>query len=148
MQGEYEKAIESYEKSLLEDKLPAVEEQLREVKREKQKKEELAYIDPEMSLKHRERGNEFFNKGEFAEALKQYEEAKRRNPNDAIIYNNAAMCFIKIMKFNEALKEVTRALEINPSFIKAMIRKASIHNSLKEYHKALDMYKKVLELEP
>lgn len=101
-----------------------------------------------MSLQHKEKGNEYFNKGEYAEALKQYEEAKRRNPKDAVLYNNSAICLIRMMKFNEALKEVNKALELNPTFVKAMVRKASIHNSLKEYHKALDLYKKVLELEP
>lgn len=64
----------------------------------------MAYINPEISAQHREQGNALFNKGEFGKALEEYEEARKRNPNDAKIYNNTAMCFIKMMKFNEALK--------------------------------------------
>lgn len=148
LQGKWDESIDAYNSSLLEDRVAAVEDQLREVKREKKKADELAYINPEIADKHRELGNDFFNKGDFGKAMSEYEEARRRNPKDARIYNNMAMCFIKMMKFNEALKEVEKALELDPKFVKAMLRKAVIHNFLKEYHKAIDTYKSVLEIEP
>jgi len=148
LQGKLDESIDAYNSSLLEDRVAAVEDQLREVKREKKKADELAYINPEIANNHRETGNDFFNNGDFGKAMSEYEEAKRRNPNDPRIYNNIAMCFIKMLKFNEALKEVEKALDFDPKFVKAMLRKAIIHNFLKEYHKAIDTYKTVLEIEP
>lgn len=148
LQNQLAESVKWYESSLLEDRVPAVEEGLREVKRAIKKAEELAYIDPALSEKHREAGNDFFQKGDFGKAIQEYEEAKKRNPSDPKVYNNIASCFTKIMKYNEAMKEVERALELDPKFIKAMIRKGNLHNMLKEHHKALDVFNKVLALEP
>ena len=148
LQHNYKEAIKFYEDSLLEDRVPATEEYVREAKRAIKKEEEQAYLDPSLSEKHREMGNELFTKGDFGAAITEYEEAKKRNPKDPKVYNNIAMCFIKIMKFNEAMKEVEKAIELDPKFIKAILRKAAIHNFLKEHHKALDAYNKVLQLEP
>jgi len=148
LKGEIETAIEIYKNSLMEDRSPAVEEHLREAKSALEKKEKLAYINPELSEKHREAGNDLFKKGDFGNAIKEYEEAKKRNPTDARVYNNIAICFVKIMKPNEAMKEVEKALEIDPKFIKAMLRKGMIHNLVKEHHKAMETFRKVLDLEP
>lgn len=41
-----------------------------------------------------------------------------------------------------------RCISMDPTFIKGWSRKASIHSFLKEFHKALDAYNKILELEP
>jgi stress-induced-phosphoprotein 1 len=148
LQNKLADAQKWYESSLMEDRVPAVEEGLREVKRAMKKAEEQSYLDPVLSEKHREAGNEFFQKGDFGKAIQEYEEAKKRNPTDPKVYNNIASCFSKIMKYNEAMKEVERALELDPKFIKAMIRKGNLHNMLKEHHKALDAFNKVLALEP
>jgi stress-induced-phosphoprotein 1 len=148
LQGSYKEAIKEYENSLMEDKAAIFEDYLREAKRALKKQEEIAYIDPVQSEKHRENGNTYFSKGEFGKAISEYEEAKKRNPVDAKVYNNIAMCFIKIMKYNEALKEVEKAIEIEPKFVKAYLRKGVIHNLLKEHHKALDAYNQILKFEP
>lgn len=46
-------AIKFYEESLLENKVGRVSAKIRELKREKKKKEELEYINPELADKHR-----------------------------------------------------------------------------------------------
>lgn len=60
-------------------------------------KEEREYRDVEKSEHHWNLGNELYKEGKFAEAIKEYEEAKRRNPDDPKIYNNLSAAFIKIM---------------------------------------------------
>ena len=39
------------------------------------KKDEEAYIDPAISAQEKEKGNEFFKKGDFGTAVKHYSEA-------------------------------------------------------------------------
>ena len=39
-----------------------------------------------------------------------------------------AACFIKIMKYNDALKFVEKTLELDPDNIKAKLRKAMVYN--------------------
>jgi len=148
LKGELDKAIEMYSDSLLEDKNPRVESALKELKRDKKKQEELAYLNPEIADQHREKGNDLYTKNEFALAVNEYEEAVRRNPNDKRIYNNLAACFMKMLKFNEALKNVEKALSFDQGFVKAWLRKAQIHIFTKEYHKAVECYEKVLKIEP
>ena len=128
--------------------MASVERDLKEAKSLKKKREALAYINPELSEEHRQKGNAFFKQGEFAKAIGEYEEAVRRNPKDAKIFNNKALCFIKMLKFNQASKEVDKALELDPDFLKARIQRARIYGLCKEYHKALEEYQKILKIDP
>lgn len=41
-----------------------------------------------------------------------------------------------------------KVLELEPKNIKALIKKAQIHSFFKEFHKAIEVYQKVLEIEP
>lgn len=148
LKDDLESAIKAYEDAQLEDHDDNAERELKELRKLKKDRDAQAYVDPAKADEHREKGNELFKKGEWGKALAEYEEAAKRNPNDAKIYNNRASCFIKIMNYSQAMVEVEKALKIDPKFVKAMIRKATIHSFQKEYHKALDLYRQVLVLEP
>ncbi len=148
LQDKYVESIHQYELSLLEDNQPKIRTALRDLKREKIKKEKLAYIHPEKADEHREKGNGFFKQGNFSKAIEEYEEAIKRNPKDPKIYNNLASCFIKVMRYNDAMKQVEKVLELDPENIKALIRKGTIQDLGKEYHKAIKTFKYVLEKDP
>merc|ERR1719444_504224 len=77
--------------------------------------------------KAKERGNDFFRKKQFAESVKEYEEACKRAPKNPQIRNNLSAALCKIMDFNGAKREIEVAM--------------------KEYHKAMESYKKGLELD-
>lgn len=40
-------------------------------------------------------------------------------------------------KFNDTIKECTKALELNPSYIKALFRRAEAHEKLEHYEEAI-----------
>lgn len=145
---EYDKAIAAYEKSLVEFIDPKINRALKDVQRIKKKKEEEAYIDPEISKKVRAEGNELFLQGNFPESVSKYTEAIKRNPKDAAPYSNRAAAYMKLGEFPMAMKDCDRCLEIDPNFVKAYIRKGNIHFFMKEYHKCLSVYEKGLELAP
>ena len=119
LQDNIDEAVQTYEKSLLENYQPKISAKVKELKREQIKRQEQAYINPELSEQHRNKGNEHFKNSSFAEAIKEYEEAVKRNPNDVRPHNNLASCFIKLMRYDAALTEVEKCLNIDENNIKA-----------------------------
>lgn len=145
---EYDRAVEAYEKSLVESSDSKILRALREAERIRKKKQEEAYINPELSEKERKEGNDLFLAGKFPESIAKYTEAIKRNPKDAAPYSNRAAAYMKLGEFPMAMKDCDRCLEINPSFVKAYIRKGNIHFFMKEYHKCLTVFEKGLKLAP
>ncbi|KAI8451063.1 hypothetical protein BY996DRAFT_6416756 [Phakopsora pachyrhizi] len=91
---------------------------------EEAEEERKAYINPELSDKSREEGNTCFKNGDFATAVKHYTESVKRNPSDPRAYTNRAASNSKLPALPEALKDTDSAIEVNPNFTKAYIRKA------------------------
>lgn len=52
------------------------------------------------------------------------------------------------MDFPNALKSADRALEIDPSFTKALVKKGNAHFGMKEYKKAIETFEAGLKAEP
>lgn len=123
----------------------------------------------------RERGNFWFLKGDLDMAKSSYESGeifiedivKELSENqiseteakvdsfktDAInchvrINNNLAACCIKLEKFNEAREKLEKVLKIEPTNIKALLRKATIQSMSNVSREAIETLKKVLSIDP
>merc|ERR1712232_1323936 len=120
---------------------------LKSLELEKKKKDTLDYQDADKAEEAKQRGNNFFREKKFPEAIAEYEDAVKRAPKDAAIRNNLSAALTKIMDFNGAKTQVEKALELDPKYTKAWARKGDIEYAFKEYHKALESYKKGLELD-
>jgi len=146
--GNYPDAIKSLESSLVENYSKDTERLVRQYHQEHKKLSEQAYINPEMGLEAKERGNEFFRAGDFPSAIREYEEACKRDPTNAAYRNNLAAALSKLGDFNSAKEACVKALELDPMYVKAWAKKGDIEFFMKEYHRAMDSYKKGLEVEP
>jgi len=146
--NELENAIEYYNKSLIEEQNRVTYDALKKAERELEEKKLKDYINPELSDKARNEGNEFFKKGNYPEAVKSYGEAIKRNPGDKVPYTNRATAYIKLGAIPDAIRDCDKAIELDNKYVKAYIKKAHAHNLARDHLKALETYQKALDLDP
>lgn len=142
--GDYQTAIDLYQRSLLENNDSKVKDEMKKVEKSKKELELKQYINPEISEQHRLKGNELYGQGKYPDAIKEYDEAIRRNPGDAKLYANRGTALMKLMEYPTALKDIDQCLELDPTYVKAYSKKGVIHHFLKEYHKAIQAFEKGL----
>ncbi|GAA0138313.1 hypothetical protein LIER_00081 [Lithospermum erythrorhizon] len=100
-------------------------------------------------------GNTLFKEGQYDEALLKYELALQvvqdltsSNELRAICHANRGACFSKLENYKESINECTKALELNPSYTKALIRRGEAHEKLGNYEDSITDMTKILELDP
>jgi stress-induced-phosphoprotein 1 len=146
--GEFKSARTYYEKSLSEHRTPEVKTMLSDVEKVIKEEERRAFIDPEKAEEEKEKGNEFFKKGDFSSAVKHYTEAINRNPDDPKLYSNRAACYTKLAAFDLGLKDCDTCTKLDDKFIKGWIRKGKILQVMQTPSKAVAAYQKALEIDP
>jgi len=146
--GDMCKAISKLKDAQLENHDKATQRLLKNWELEKKKADTQAYQDPQKAEEAKQRGNEHFRAKQWPEAVKEYEEAVKRAPKNAPIRNNLAAALCKIMDFNGAKQQIEIALDLDPKYVKAWARKGDIEVVMKENHKAMESYRKGLQIEP
>ncbi|KAL0489184.1 Hsp70-Hsp90 organizing protein [Acrasis kona] len=144
---DYANAVKSYADSLTEEKSREVIKKKQQAEQLLSKQREEEYKSPEKAEEARLRGNELFKQQKFPEAMKEYNEAIKRDATKANLYFNRCSCYLKLGEPNYALKDAEKCLEIDPKYVKAYARKAQCHTMRKEYHKSIDCYNTGLELD-
>lgn len=121
----------------------------------------------------KEKGNDLFRSSDNREASKLYTQALKECPSQlttvkSMLYNNRAAAKVKMVgtkllgsfgiidaswfTFQErkesALKDCTKAIELNPVYVKALLRRAKLYEELDQLDKALADYKELHNLEP
>lgn len=100
-------------------------------------------------------GNSLFKDGHYDDALSKYELALQVAPEmpdsvelRSICHSNRGICYLKLGKYDETVKECSKALELNPAYLKALIRRGEAYEKLERYEEAIADMKKILELDP
>jgi tetratricopeptide (TPR) repeat protein len=64
--------------------------------------------------------------------------------NQALMYNNIALCHLKRSEFQEGLYYLNLCLDLEPNNVKALYRKAQVYLNLKHYSKAISLLQESL----
>ncbi|XP_042303306.1 tetratricopeptide repeat protein 1 [Sceloporus undulatus] len=127
-----------------ENDLLQLEKNMSEEEKEKRRNE---------SMKLKEEGNEQFKKGDYKEAEDSYARALQVcpaycNTDRSILYSNRAAARMKQDKKETAISDCSKALELNPNYIKALLRRAELYEKTEKLDEALEDYKNLLEKDP
>ena len=104
-------------------------------------------------LKLKEEGNKFFKTHMYAEAEKMYSQGLSICPEDfsihrSILFSNRSASLAHQSKVKEAISDCSEALQLNPSYLKAWVRRAMLYEKCDKLDEAFSDFKKVLELDP
>lgn len=135
--GDLSLAIAYYQKSLTEHRTADILEKLRNAEKTLEIQEKNAYRNPQIAEQERNAGNELFKQGSYADALKHYSEAIKRDECDPRGWSNRAACYLKLAAVPEGLKDCEKAISLDPTFVKAYIRKAALLHLKRDFNDAL-----------
>jgi len=68
--------------------------------------------------KHKLQGNIFFKNQQYEEAIKEYSTAIIKNPKNTVYYTNRALCNIRLRKFEDAIYDCKKAIDIDKNSLK------------------------------
>lgn len=91
---------------------------------------------------YKEQGNEQFKARNYPVALELYTKAIEVEPNNHIFYSNRAACYMKMDKFQEALEDSEKCIQINHTFAKGYQRKGSALGKLEKFWESFVSYSK------
>ena len=107
------------------------------------------------ALEKKSQGNDKFSSKAYTEAFALYTEAIEYAPSTkdfdkqrAVFHGNRAACCMELGRYEEAVTECTRALELDPKYLKALIRRCKAHEELDQLDECLADMDAALEIDP
>ncbi|KAG5234712.1 cytoskeletal protein [Salix suchowensis] len=102
----------------------------------------------------KEEGNKRFQNKDFAGALEQYDNALRltpkTHPDRAVFHSNRAACLMQMkpIDYETVISECTMALQVQPQFVRALLRRARAYEAIGKYELAMQDVQVLLGADP
>jgi Flp pilus assembly protein TadD len=105
----------------------------------------MAKLHPENEAGHNDLGNALIQRGDPANAIKEYKLAVSLQPDDPMVHNNLGNALQAARRYPESIVEFRRALELDPGQIPTYYNLANtlmannqIDEAVKYYHRAIE----------
>ena len=93
-----------------------------------------------------DRGMDNCQSGRYDQALKDFNDALKAKPNDALLITYRGVVYYAKGQTDLAMKDFNRALEIDPKFGKAYYQRGMIYENQEKYEQAVTELKKAKSL--
>ncbi len=165
---EYEKAIKTLKSAMLEHRSKQTLTLLTKIEDEWELIKKQNAYSPEKAERAKNEGNELFKAGKYQEAVDKYTEGLKALPLDpereyrednekftnnktllVSLLNNRANAYFKLGQMNLSYDDADHIVSLikDTTNTKALLRKGQIERLRRQYYKAVETYKKVLEHE-
>uniref|UniRef100_A0A7N0TU30 PB1 domain-containing protein n=1 Tax=Kalanchoe fedtschenkoi TaxID=63787 RepID=A0A7N0TU30_KALFE len=102
----------------------------------------------------KEEGNRRFQSQDYAGALEQYDKAlkliSKTHPDRAVFHSNRAACLMQMkpVSYETVIAECTMALQVQPRFVRALLRRARAYEAIGKYEMAMQDVQVLLGADP
>lgn len=102
----------------------------------------------------KEEGNRRFQAKDYVAALQQYENAlkltPKTHPDRAVFHSNRAACLMQMkpIDYETVISECSLALQVQPNFVRALLRRARAFEAIGKYEMALQDVQSLLVADP
>jgi len=100
----------------------------------------------------KEKGNADFKAGKNQSAIDHYTAGINADPYNktltSTLYANRAACYLKLKKYDEAVSDCNKAIELNDGYAKAYLRRGEARMGLEDYEEALRDFNRCDQLDP
>ncbi len=94
------------------------------------------------------RGDTYFNKGEYDRAIQDYDQAIELKPDHALAFNNRGFAYHEKGEYDRAIADYDRAIQLNPDYAYAFGNRGDAYDHKGEYDRAIADYDQVIRLKP
>lgn len=95
-----------------------------------------------------EKAENYLKKGNFNQAIREFETVLEKYPDDPKCHNKLGVCYASLRDFVKAKLYLEKALVLDLEYPEPYNNLGNICLEEKEYEKAIGLYKKALELNP
>ena len=98
------------------------------------------------------KANEIFKQKKYEEAIEEYTKVLEFDPKNkkfnSLILANRALCYQKLKKNTEALRDSNQSIKLNPYYARGYVKRGNVYMELKMYDDAKADFQKAKELDP
>lgn len=98
--------------------------------------------------KFKEEANVCFKEKRFNKAIELYTQAISCDSSNPVYYSNRSFAYFNLDFFGSALNDASKAIELDPSYLKGLYRRAAAYMALSKYKLALKDYEAINKVEP
>ncbi len=98
------------------------------------------------------KANELFKQKKYEEAIEEYTKVLEFDPSNkkfnSLILANRALCYQKLNKHKEALRDSNQSVKLNPYYARGYVKRGNVYMELKMFDDAKLDFQKAKELDP